>query len=236
MAAEELHIVNLSGGKDSTAMLLMMLERDMRVDKIICADTGMEFPGMEEHLRKVERYTGRSITYIRHPDGFEHMMFDHVMKKGERKGEAGYGWARPKARWCTSKLKEDLIAKYLRSLSAGAQLVQYIGIAADEPHRVKDLRYPLVEWGVTEKEALEYCYAHGFDWGGLYELFDRVSCWCCPLKNLSELRNLRKFFPDLWERLLDMDARSYNSFKINSTVAQLEKRFAAEDAQMRLDF
>ena len=73
-------------------------------------------------------------------------------------------------------------------------MVEYIGIAADEPKRVKHAYYPLVEWGMTEKDCLDYCYAHGFDWGGLYEIFHRVSCWCCPLQPLSELRKLYECF------------------------------------------
>ena len=44
------HIVQLSGGKDSTAMLLMMLERGMPVDEILFCDTGVEFPAMALHL------------------------------------------------------------------------------------------------------------------------------------------------------------------------------------------
>ena len=32
----EYHVVSLSGGKDSTAMLLMMLERGMQIDDILC--------------------------------------------------------------------------------------------------------------------------------------------------------------------------------------------------------
>lgn len=39
-------IVQLSGGKDSTAMLLMMLERNMPVDEILFCDTGVEFPAI----------------------------------------------------------------------------------------------------------------------------------------------------------------------------------------------
>lgn len=38
------HIVSLSGGKDSTAMLLMMIERKMPIDLILFCDTGLEFP------------------------------------------------------------------------------------------------------------------------------------------------------------------------------------------------
>ena len=38
------NVVQFSGGKDSTAMLLLLLERGVTVDEIIFCDTGMEFP------------------------------------------------------------------------------------------------------------------------------------------------------------------------------------------------
>ncbi len=233
---DEFHVVSLSGGKDSTAMLLMMLERGMRVDEVVYADTGMEFPEMDAHIAKVEQAIDMPITYLRHPQGFEYLMFDYVLQKGERQGERGYGWARPGSRWCTSRLKTELIDRYFREISNSKAVVHYVGIAADESHRVKDKRYPLVEWGVTEGEALDYCYKRGFDWEGLYGKFHRVSCWCCPLKSLDELRVLRHDFPDLWKRILDMDARSCNSFRINGTAEQLDERFANEDRQLALPF
>lgn len=43
---EQYHLVSFSGGKDSTAMLLGMLERDMKIDCTLFCDTGLEFPAM----------------------------------------------------------------------------------------------------------------------------------------------------------------------------------------------
>ncbi len=45
------HIVSFSGGKDSTAMLLMVIEYGMQIDDIIFCDTGKEFPEMYEHIK-----------------------------------------------------------------------------------------------------------------------------------------------------------------------------------------
>ncbi len=47
--ADYYHAVSLSGGKDSTAMLLLMIERDMPIDLVLSADTDMEFQKMYEH-------------------------------------------------------------------------------------------------------------------------------------------------------------------------------------------
>lgn len=176
-----LHIVSFSGGKDSTAMLLMMLERGMPVDEIVCCDTGKEFPAMYEHWKKVQAYIGREITILRADKSYDYWMFEHEKTKGSRKGTKGYGWPDMFRRWCTKALKTQVLDRYYKKLS-GTNIQEYVGIAFDEKERCKDKNYPLVDWGITEKQALEYCYSKGFDWDGLYERFDRVSCWCCPLK------------------------------------------------------
>lgn len=53
---KQFHAVSLSGGKDSTAMLLLMIERGMPIDMVLSADTGMEFPEMYEHLAKLDEH------------------------------------------------------------------------------------------------------------------------------------------------------------------------------------
>ena len=64
--------VSFSGGKDSTAMLLMMLEKGMPVDEIIFCDTGMEFPEVYQHIKQVEKYIGRKITRLSADYSFEY--------------------------------------------------------------------------------------------------------------------------------------------------------------------
>ena len=82
---KQFHAVSLSGGKDSTAMLLLMIERDMPINMVLSADTGMEFPEMYEHLAKLDehlfRERGIHITTLRHPKGFEYLMFDEPKQK-----------------------------------------------------------------------------------------------------------------------------------------------------------
>lgn len=141
-------------------------------------------------------------------------------------------WPGFKARWCTKRLKHKVTADYLRGTG---DYVQYIGIAADEPKRHRNIpdnvRHPLYDWGITEQQALQYCYDHGFDWDGLYEHFDRVSCWLCPLQGIKELQTLRKVFPELWSKLRVMDALTYYQYRPDYSIEQLERRFALEDAQ-----
>lgn len=76
---------------------------------------------------------------------------------------------------------------------------------------------------------MKYCYDKGFDFDGLYKIFDRVSCWCCPLQGLDELYNLRKFFPELWAELLDMDSRTWRKFRFDYSVKELDVMFSLQD-------
>lgn len=249
--SKKFHAVSVSGGKDSTAMLLLMIERDMPIDVVLTADTGMEFPEMYEHLAKLDEYLyherGIHLTTLRHPRGFEWMMFEEKKQKKssienrQRLGVPlyGNGWPCMRVRWCTGQLKTHLISKEVNRLKGVYNALHYIGIAADEPKRIKNDKYPLVDWGITEKDALKICYDRGYDWNGLYKIYHRCSCWCCPLQRIGELRKLRVHHPELWERLRELDKRALEQFgntplghfKQNWTVEQLEQRFAKEELQ-----
>ena len=233
-------IASFSGGKDSTAMVLEMLERGETIDQIIAFDTGWEFPQMLEHWDKFERYTGLKIdmpiTRVYPKQPFDYWIFDRpVCKRGETTPHRfGNGWPSPLRRWCTRE-KVNAIRRELKKLG---DTTSCVGYAADEEARVGGMsgsdviqRYPLIEWGIDEAEALKICTRHGFDWGGLYKHFHRVSCFCCPLQRLDELRTLRKHFPDLWQTMIDWDARCKGNnpgFKMYDTVMDLERRFAEE--------
>ena len=82
MNTDTLHVVSLSGGKDSTAMLLLMMERGWPIDAVLNADTGMEFPEMYEHLRRLDehpyRERGLHITTLKSSRSFEYLMFDEA--------------------------------------------------------------------------------------------------------------------------------------------------------------
>ena len=248
------HAVSLSGGKDSTAMLLLMVERGLPIHAVLTADTGMEFPEMYEHLQKLDDYLfaerGLHLTWLRHPKGFEWLMFEEKKQRSASIENRqwlgvslyGNGWPGPRVRWCTGQLKTHLIHKEINRLKGQYRAVSYVGIAADEPKRIKSERYPLVDWGITEKEALQICYDRGYDFGGLYQIYHRCSCWCCPLQGIGELRKLRQYHPELWERLREMDKRALaqfgpgplGQFKKDWSVERLEQRFAAEAQQLSI--
>lgn len=235
------HIASFSGGKDSTAMVLRLIEEGYPLDEIVFFDTGWEFPDMYDHIEAVENYIGRKIVILKPKMSFMYWLLDReiIARKGPQKGQVhrvGNGWPSPTRRWCTRE-KVAVLDKYCDNAK------RYIGFAADESRRVygKTLNsakykciYPLIDWDMSEDECLAYCYERGFYWNGLYDVFRRVSCFCCPLQRISELRKLRRHYNHLWQQMILWDAsiaKHNKGFRGYKSVADLEKRFVEEDRQ-----
>lgn len=248
MSKPVLNMVSFSGGKDSTAMLLRMLEEGMQVDIILFCDTGLEFPQLYEHVKKVEQNIGRPITVVKCKDDFEYLFAEKPIKRKKKTQNAeryglernGYSWAGPKMRWCTQVLKDAPREHFLSELKKEYDIIEYVGLAADEGYRLQrkcnqraNMRLPLVEWGMTEADCLQYCYDRGYDWEGLYTKMKRVSCWCCPLQSLDELRVLYREFPDLWAQLRRWDDMTWRPFRADYSVRELELRFDFEDEWLK---
>ena len=119
-------------------------------------------------------------------------------------------------------------------------IIEYVGIATDEQDRLKIERndrtiklYPLAMLNMSENDCLVKCYKNGFNWledngVDLYDVLDRVSCYCCGNKNLKELRAIYKFLPQYWQKLKEMQSRTDKSFR-DVTIGQLEIKFESEN-------
>ena len=228
------HILSFSGGKDSTFLLLELIRRKYPLDEVVFFDTGWEFSVMYEHIEKCKRICEEhGIKFVTlHPEkSFDYLMFE--TKVNERGGGThyGYSWCGGNCRWGTTE-KIKALDKYVKQNKGS---IVYIGIAADETARLEKeraeyQRFPLSEWGIIEAECLQGCYDAGFDWGGMYEYLDRLSCKFCKNKNLKELRNIRKHYPEVWEELKDYQRRTDRPYKGDGkSVFDLERRFALED-------
>ena len=114
---------------------------------------------MYEHLARLEAYIGRPIIRLKAKHDFEYYFLHYTPKRKNPALEqySGMSWAGPRNRWCTGILKTRVINAYLKELREDYTLIEYLGIAADETKRIKDKNYPLVEWGMTEKDCLSYC-------------------------------------------------------------------------------
>lgn len=229
------YVASLSCGKDSLAMVLRLIEENRPLTHCVMFDTGMEFDCIYRNLEKLRiilNEYGCHLEVIRPETHYLEDMLLRTVNAGKPTEHYGYEWCGGLCRWRTSQ-KVQSINKYLSTLG---KYVQYIGIAVDEPQRIKHENnkvYPLVEWGMTEKDCLEYCYSNGWDWKEdgveLYSILDRVSCWCCANKNLKELRNIYLYLPRYWRKLKALQSRIDRPFRRDGkTIFDLEKRFEEE--------
>lgn len=229
------YVASVSGGKDSIAMFEGILERGLPLDTVIFFNNGMEFPCILRNMQKVRaKCLKRGIEYIEltPPEPFLYSMLEKPIEGRKNGFHYGKGWCGGTCRWGTTQ-KTSAIHKICK----WGWIKEYVGIALDEPERVAKKRrgvklFPLVDWGMTEKDCLEYCRSKGYSWReGEYDLYDflnRVSCWCCSNKNLKELKGYYYFLPEYWEKLKDLESRIGKPMKKRHTLVELEGRFQRE--------
>ena len=232
------HIVSYSGGKDSTAMLLKMIEKKMPIDEIVYCEVmatpiiGAEYPEMYEYLDKVDEYLmkniGKKITRIKPDVSFEQQFYTKK-KRGKYKGKI-YGFPWNLGAWCNSRLKIATLDKYFKNQDK--EYISYIGIAYDEPKRLARLdrneKAPLAEWEMPESDCLEYIKEKGL-YNPLYDKLKRLGCWFCVKQSLDSLRIIRKDYPELWNLLLKCQLDSEVIFRTDYSIQQLEEKFNKEE-------
>lgn len=214
-------IISLSGGKDSTALALLAMKKGWNIHSMVFFDTGWEFPGMYSHIKALARYVDFPLVRLEPKRPF---CVELTVNR----------WPATGREWCR-RSKINAINAYIKKHDG----ISLIGFSASERKRTRkkdfstrEVLFPLITWGYSEAACLEYCYKEGFFWYGLYELFHRLSCFCCPFKSLDEYRRIREYFPELWFKMLNWDRNlvaGNRGFCNKKTVYDLEVRFRNED-------
>lgn len=234
-------IANLSGGRDSSAMVVRFLELGNKIDYIIFCDTGHEFPEMYEYIDKLDSYIQRNfnhkLTRIDASKEIEKWAFEYPIQRGELKGKLrGLPFVNRKD-YCTREAKINPTRKFIQSkCSEKYRVSALIGYTYNEVEngRTSNLdyaiaRYPLHEWGWNEKEVSDYLSEKQI-MNPLYNRFERTGCYFCPKQSKASLYNLWKFYPHLWQKMKDFEAKAKKlgcvnqTFKIKS-ILEYEKEF-----------
>lgn len=224
------YIASVSFGKDSLAMLLMLLEKNYNLDEVIFYDTEMEFQAVyniRDIIKDLLKKLNIKYTELKPAENFLYKMLEKEVHKRDGTIQKGYGLCGGRCRWGTTE-KNKTIERYLKE-QYGQDYKEFIGIAYDETARIEKERnehklLPLVDWQMTEKDCLEYCYNKGFYWEEngvrLYDVLDRVSCWCCANKNKKELENMRKYLPEYYLKYIELLKKIKENNKKRSTCRQ----------------
>ena len=232
------YVASLSFGKDSMAMLIKIKELGLPLDEVIYVDimfdddTSGETPEMASFITKAEKILKEKfnieVTHLRGVTFKE--QFYKIKQRGKHIGD-NYGFPYTIGAWCNDRLKMQPIKEYMRKQKD--QIIQYVGIAYDEPERYERLNHethiaPLYDLKITEKEAMEICEKYDL-LSPIYKTSFRGGCWFCPKQRLSQLKWLYQEHNDLWNILRDMEKDSSNTFKPNTTLKDLEERFKNDE-------
>jgi len=228
------YVASVSFGKDSLAMLIKIKELGLPLDEVIYVDIMFddnisgETPEMASFITKAEKILKEKFNIeVTHLKGITFKeQFYKVKQRGNHIGD-NYGFPYTIGAWCNDRLKMQPIKEYLRKQKE--QVIQYVGIAYDEPKRYERLNHqthiaPLYDLKITEKEAMEICEKYDLV-SPIYKTSFRGGCWFCPKQRLSQLKWLYQKHNDLWNILKEMEKDSFNTFKPNTTLKDLEERF-----------
>lgn len=89
------YIASCSFGKDSLAMVLMLIERGLPLDEVVFYDTGMEFQAiydLRDDMLPIFQQHGIKYTTLYPDNPFLYDMLERPVKGRERRG---YGWRAP---------------------------------------------------------------------------------------------------------------------------------------------
>ena len=229
------YISSVSFGKDSLAMLLLLIENQYDLDEVIFYDTGMEFQAIydiRDIIKGLLQKLNITYTELKPKESFTYKMLEKEVHKRNGQIQKGYGLCGGRCRWGTTE-KNKTIEKYLKE-KYGQDYMEFIGIAFDETNRIEKERnkhklLPLVDWKMTEKDCLEYCYNRGFYWEEngikLYDILDRASCWCCGNKNKKELENMRIYLPSYYLKYIDLLKKIKKNNKKGIIVDKAREQF-----------
>lgn len=190
-----LHVVSISGGKDSQAVAKLIRERfpNDRIIGLFC-DTKFEHPLTYEHVKRIATLYNLELVTLNAGSVPEKVLKYKRFPSGT-------------ARFCTDQLKIQPSKKYLISMAKeGYKVIDYIGVRGDEsterskrykgmddtlymPHEVMPSTFPkymgeklgirrcmpILDW--SKDDVFEYLNG---EHNPLYDLgFDRVGCFPC---------------------------------------------------------
>ena len=217
-----MRVVSYGGGVDSTAMIIRMLERKEKIDLIVFADTGAEWPEtynyiwmfrgwlLQHHglvMSLVQADVGPMYPYLFARKTFPDRMFPRHIEKWK---------IRP-------------VELFVQACRAGQQVEMCLGIDYDEADRVRTPRrkwitnrYPLVDWMIGRRGAENIIKNAGLP------IPMKSGCWFCPFTDNKRWLKLKHGHPELFTlaRQMEENATLYPKVTIHhsGTLSKIDLR------------
>jgi 3'-phosphoadenosine 5'-phosphosulfate sulfotransferase (PAPS reductase)/FAD synthetase len=202
---ETRHILGLSGGKDSTALAILLHQSIPQMEYFFC-DTHKELPETYEYLDRIEARLGIKVQRLSEERGFDHWLDVY-----------GGFLPSPNGRWCTKQMKIIPLEKFIGDDEA----VSYVGIRADENRdgyvstksNITPV-FPFKEQGLVKADILKLLEDSGIGLPDYYRWRSRSGCYFCFFQRKYEWVMLQANHPDLFDKAvqyeqLHKDGRTY---------------------------
>ncbi len=160
----------------------------------------------------------------------------HMERRGMKFGFPVFGRCGVK-RDCKEKPVKDFLKRM------DDEIVQYVGICADETRRLESLhrqsgRVSLLEkYGYTEEMARKKCLEYGL-LSPCYKYSSRGGCWFCPNAKPAEHRQIRKLYPKIWKEFVSLEKEgdlANNKWNIHGlTLGEIDDRLFWEEQQVNM--
>jgi hypothetical protein len=238
-------VVAYGGGTNSVAMLCGFLEREIKPELIIFADTGGELPHTYNHIKmmseKTKEWWGIEIenVYAKYKGKYESLEDSCIRKKTLPSLAFGY-------KACSVKHKIEpmnrRVKEYMKK-NSHSNIFRCIGYDAGEPHRAIDKLegtlnkklsekywYPLIEWMWRRQECVETIKRHGLPLPG------KSSCFFCPSMKIGEILRLRKEYPEYFDRAIELERNMNVKGRVEGLHfgVKWSDIVAADDDQMKM--
>lgn len=227
-----LHIISWSGGKDSTASVILMKKHLKELtkpgDKVLVVFAEVMFdlknkvsghnPDIIKFIHRAQKiFTSwgfKCITLRAEKDFLD--FFYHTMKRAVTHPEhVGMTYGFPGNGRCG--VKRDLKLKPIddfKKAMANEEHIDYVGIAIDEPERLAALhKQPntvslLEKYNYTEDDARKLCQRCNL-LSPQYSLNNgkqkRDGCWFCPNAKMCEHLAIYEAYPEVWEQYVALE-------------------------------
>lgn len=195
------HVLSFGAGVNTVALMILLVKERAPLDEVLFADTGGEVPETYDSLNVARDYLaehGIPLTVVEsRPGGTD--LFGTAER---RRVIPSVQW-----RWNTRDFKVRPIHRYYKTLKV--HINQYIGIAFDEIHRMRDSRvafvdnlYPLVDRRLKRVDCVEIIKSAGLP------VPVKSGCFFCPFNSTERWQWLLDHHPDLFDKAIYLEENS----------------------------